>query len=157
STGDGAKQARLTEGRTRKELAKAATAVANYGEASTSTERSPVVGPPPDFPKPPFFGGRTKKDWDLREVFQYINETALFKNQWQLKTASAEDYKRLVEEKYRPILAELEEECIRDNWFDAKTVYGYFPCNSDGNSVIVYDPASVSADPVNRSNAGAKE
>ena len=44
------------------------------------------------------------KDYDLREVFNYINETALFKNQWQLKTASQADYVRLVEEKYRPIL-----------------------------------------------------
>jgi 5-methyltetrahydrofolate--homocysteine methyltransferase len=100
---------------------------------------------------------RTKKDWNLREVFQYINETALFKNQWQLKTASAEDYKRLVEEKYRPILAELEDECIRDNWFEPKTVFGYFPCNAEGNSVVVYDPPSVNTGDANRSNANAKE
>jgi 5-methyltetrahydrofolate--homocysteine methyltransferase len=157
STGDGAKQTRLEEGRTRKEMKQAAAAVASYGEASISTERSPVVGPPPNFPNPPFFGVRTKTDWDLREVFEYINETALFKNQWQLKTASAEDYKRLVEEKYRPILAELEEECIRDNWFDPKVVFGYFPCNADGNSVIVYDPASVNTADGGRSNANAKE
>jgi 5-methyltetrahydrofolate--homocysteine methyltransferase len=157
STGDGAKQTRLEEGRTRKEMKQAAAAVANYGEASISTERSPVVGPPPDFPKPPFLGVRTKTDWDLREIFQYINETALFKNQWQLKTASAEDYKRLVEEKYRPVLAELEEECIRDKWFEPKVVFGYFPCNSDGNSVIVYDPASVNTADGSRGNASAKE
>ena len=55
---------------------------------------------------PPFWGVRVRKDFDLREVFQYINETALFKNQWQLKTASQEDYLRLVEEKYRPDLEE---------------------------------------------------
>ena len=53
---------------------------------------------------------RVKKDYDLRELFQYINETALFKNQWQLKTASQEDYLRLVEEKYRPIKKSLEDE-----------------------------------------------
>jgi len=40
-----------------------------------------------------------KRDYDLREVFRYINETALFKNQWQLKTASQQDYVRLVQEK----------------------------------------------------------
>ena len=68
------------------------------------TERSTVVGPAPNIPQPPFWGVRVKKDFDLREVFQYINETALFKNQWQLKTASQEDYARLVEEKFRPVL-----------------------------------------------------
>src|SRR5204863_3812152 len=69
STGDGAKQTRLAEGRNRKEMKQAAAAVASYGEASISTERSPVVGPPPDFPSPPIFGVQTKTDWNLREIF----------------------------------------------------------------------------------------
>src|SRR4051812_18208794 len=72
----GKREARLKEGRTRKEMVQAAAAVASYGTASVSTERSPVVGPPPNVPKGPFFGVRTKTDWDLKEVFQYINETA---------------------------------------------------------------------------------
>ena len=50
------------------------------------------------------------KHYDVRDVFPYINETALFKNQWQLKTASQADYVRLVEEKFRPIKKKLEEE-----------------------------------------------
>ena len=86
-----------------------------------------------------------KKDFDLRELFQYINETALFKNQWQLKTASQEDYVRLVEEKYRPIKKELEEEIVREGWFEPKVVYGYFPAQSDGNDVMVYEPAIARA------------
>ena len=45
-------------------------------------------------------------------VFRYINETALFKNQWQLKTASQADYLRLVDEKFRPILRKLEDEVV---------------------------------------------
>ena len=79
------------------------------------------------------------KDFDLREIFQYINETALFKNQWQLKTASQEDYGRLVETKYRPILNDLEEEVIAAGWFEPKVVYGYFGAQGDGNDVIVYN------------------
>ena len=103
-------------------------------------ERSPVVSDAPNIPVPPFWGVRVKKDWDLREVFQYINDTALFKNQWQLKTASQEDYVRLVEQKFRPIKKKLEEEVIAAGWFDPKVVYGYFPAQSDGNDVIVYEP-----------------
>ncbi len=80
------------------------------------------------------------KDFDLREIFQYINDTALFKNQWQLKTASQEDYARLVEEKYRPIKKKLEEEVIAADLFDPKVVYGYFPAVGEGNDIIVYDP-----------------
>jgi cobalamin-dependent methionine synthase I len=61
-------------------------------------ERSPVVKDAPNIPTPPFWGMKVRKDFDLRELFPFINETALFKNQWQLKTASQEDYLRLVEQ-----------------------------------------------------------
>ena len=87
---------------------------------------------------------RVKKDWDLDEVFSFINETALFKNQWQLKTASATDYVRLVEEKYRPVLEALKQEVKREDWFEPKIVYGYFPCQADGNDVVVYEPEDAS-------------
>src|SRR5262249_13191028 len=73
------------------------------------------------------------------------NDTALFKNQWQLKTASQEDYLRLVEQKFRPIKKQLEEEVIAAGWFEPKVVYGYFPAQSEGNDVIVYEPAQLSS------------
>ncbi|MEO5936577.1 MAG: methionine synthase [Terriglobales bacterium] len=139
ATSEVSRSQRLTEGRTRKEMAQAATATAVYGVGSSSTERSPVVKPAPNVPKAPFFGVRVRTNWDQHEVFEYLNLTALFKNQWQLKTASQEDYARLVETKYKPILAELIEEVIREKWFEPKVVYGYFPCQADGNSVVIYD------------------
>jgi 5-methyltetrahydrofolate--homocysteine methyltransferase len=77
--------------------------------------------------------------FNLRHVFNYVNETALFKNQWQLKTASQEDYKRLVESKFRPLLKQLEDEMVDRDVLQPKAVYGYFPCQSEGNDVIVYD------------------
>jgi 5-methyltetrahydrofolate--homocysteine methyltransferase len=83
---------------------------------------------------------RVRKDYDLREIFDYINDTALFKNQWQLKTASQEDYARLVEEKYRPIKKTLGEEVLASGLFEPKVVYGYFPAQGEGNDVIVYVP-----------------
>ena len=127
---------RLLEGRTVKEFARAAPVVV---AAAVSTERSKAISPAPDIPRAPFFGRRVKSDWDLREVFSYINETALFKNQWQLKTASATDYKRIVEEKFRGVLQELQDEAIGENWFEPKAVYGYYPCLSEGNTVFLYD------------------
>jgi len=106
------------------------------------SERSVVVTDAPNIPEPPFWGVRVVKDYDLRELFHYINDTALFKNQWQLKTASQEDYTKLVEEKYRPVKTKLEEEVIAAGWFEPKVVYGYFPAQGDGNDVVVYEPKS---------------
>jgi len=137
TTKNGAKESRLKEGRTVKEYAKAVAVDEETGPVFA--ERSPVVSDAPNIPTPPFWGVRVKKDYDLREVFPYINDTALFKNQWQLKTASQEDYARLVEQKFRPIKKQLEEEIIASGVFEPKVVWGYFPAQSDGNDVVVYE------------------
>ena len=134
---NGAKEARLLEGRTVKEYAKTVHA---EEEGPAFSERSKVVQDVPSVPVAPFYGIRVKKDWDLREVFPYINETALFKNQWQLKTASQEDYLRLVQEKYRPILLKMQEEALTSGVLEPKAVWGYFPCQAEGNDVVVYQP-----------------
>jgi 5-methyltetrahydrofolate--homocysteine methyltransferase len=134
-TEDGAREARLLDGRTVKEYAKAAAVDEETGPVFS--ERSVVVTDAPNIPEPPFWGVRVKA-YDVRDVFPYINETALFKNQWQLKTASQADYVRLVEEKFRPIKKKLEEEVAASGLFEPKVVYGYFPCQSDGNDVVIY-------------------
>ncbi|MGA3196577.1 MAG: vitamin B12 dependent-methionine synthase activation domain-containing protein, partial [Terriglobales bacterium] len=135
---DGKKEARLKDGRTVKEYAKAVAVDEETGPVFA--ERSAVVTDAPNIPVPPFWGVRVVKNYDLSEIFQYINDTALFKNQWQLKTASQEDYARLVEEKYRPIKKKLEEDVLAAGWFEPKVVYGYFPAQGDGNDVVVYEP-----------------
>src|SRR5215467_4044705 len=134
---NGARAERLAEGRKVKEFARAVAAAG--GQGSASTERSSVVQSAPNIPVPPFYGVRVRKDFDLNELFQYINHTALFKNQWQLKTASQADYARLVEGKYLPVLHGLQKEVAAKGWFEPKVVYGYFACQSEGNDVVLYD------------------
>jgi 5-methyltetrahydrofolate--homocysteine methyltransferase len=138
ATVDGARETRLNEGRKAKKYAKAATV--NEETGPVFAERSAVVGDAPNIPAPPFWGVRVRKDYDLRELFLYINETALFKNQWQLKTASQADYVRLVEQKFRPILHKLQDEVAQSGLFEPAVVWGYFPAQADGNDVVVYGP-----------------
>ena len=129
------RQQRLAEGREVKAFAKAQAATAT----EESRERSTAIDAAPNIPTAPVFGARVRHDFDLPEIFTYLNETALFKNQWQLKTASANDYLRLVEEKYRPVLRDLKKEMVEVGWFHPKAVYGFWPCNADGNDVVLYD------------------
>jgi 5-methyltetrahydrofolate--homocysteine methyltransferase len=150
-TANGAREARLLDGRTVKEYAKAAAVDEETGPVFA--ERSVVVTDAPNIPEPPFWGVRVKH-YDVREVFPYINETALFKNQWQLKTASQADYVRLVEDKFRPIKKKLEEEVAASGLFEPKVVYGYFPCQSDGNDVVIYEPEDHN--PEHRGHKGAQ-
>ncbi len=134
---DGGREQRIAEGKARKQFARPAVAVAEAPAQRSAAVRSDV-----DIPAPPFFGVRVEKNFDLGELFGYINPTALFKNQWQLKTASQEDYARLVEQKYRPLLLKLQEEVSANGWLEPQAVYGWFPCQSSGNDVILYDPNS---------------
>jgi 5-methyltetrahydrofolate--homocysteine methyltransferase len=139
-TADGARETRLRDGRTVKEYAKATAVDEETGPVFS--ERSAVVTDAPNIPQPPFWGVRTRH-YDVRDVFPYINETALFKNQWQLKTASQADYVRLVEDKFRPIKKKLEDEVADSGLFDPKVVWGYFPCQGDGNDVVIYEAPSA--------------
>ena len=109
---------------------------------TTHTTRS-SVSTDVAIPTPPFFGSRVVKDISLDEVFSFVNETALFKGQWQFKQGktSSEDYKALVNDKVRPVYDELKERIRREGLLSPKVVYGYFQCQSEGNDLIVYDNA----------------
>ena len=107
---------------------------------TTHTLRSDVRMDVP-IPGPPFFGSRVVLDIPIENVFDYVNETALFKGQWQFKQGrtSAEEYQALVAEKVRPVYEELKERCEREGLLVPRVVYGYFPAQSEGNDLIVYD------------------
>jgi 5-methyltetrahydrofolate--homocysteine methyltransferase len=92
-------------------------------------------------PDPPFYGSKVIDDIDLDEVFEFINETALFKGQWQYKQgkSSKEDYAKLLEKTVYPKFTAIKEKSKKENLLTPKVVYGYFPCQSEGNDLIIYE------------------
>jgi 5-methyltetrahydrofolate--homocysteine methyltransferase len=107
---------------------------------TTHTVRSDV-DPDVAIPTPPFYGSRVVDDIKLDDVFAFINETALFKGQWQFKQGRTpiDEYQKLVQNKVRPIYEELKERSTREELLVPNVVYGYFRCQSEGNDLIVYD------------------
>jgi len=93
-----------------------------------------------EVPKAPFYGSKVVEITDLTKVFDFINETALFKGQWQYKQGrkSPEEYKQILNETVYPKFAEIKAKAIREKLLEAKVVYGYYPCNSDGNDLIIW-------------------
>jgi len=91
-------------------------------------------------PRAPFYGSRVVEDISLDDVFALANETALFKGQWQFKQGKmpAEEYRALVANHVRPIYEALKERCKREALLVPRVVYGYFPCQSNGNDLIIY-------------------
>lgn len=105
---------------------------------TTHTTRS-AVRSDPTIPRLPFYGSRVVDDISLDDVFAFVNETALFKGQWQFKQGRkpTEEYEALVRDKVRPIYEELKQRSKRDELLVPRVVYGYFPCQSSGNDLII--------------------
>jgi 5-methyltetrahydrofolate--homocysteine methyltransferase len=106
---------------------------------TTHTTRSDV-NPRTPIPRAPFYGSRVVESVPLEDVFAFVNETALFKGQWQFKQGrrSAEEYRALVAETVRPVYEELKRRAEREKLLTPQVVYGYFPCQSEGNDLVVY-------------------
>ncbi|MEU4166878.1 methionine synthase [Streptomyces sp. NPDC026665] len=93
-------------------------------------------------PEAPFTGTRVIKGIQLKEYASWLDEGALFKGQWGLKQARAGDgptYDELVETEGRPRLRGLLDRLQRDNLLEAAVVYGYFPCVSKDDDLIILD------------------
>ena len=121
-------------------LGKAAARVSTrYGGDTSHTTRSNVYQGAP-IPEAPFYGPKVIDDIDLDDVFAFVNETALFKGQWQYKQgrSSKEDYAELLKNTVYPKYEAIKEKAKREKLLEPKVVYGYFPCQSEGNDLIVY-------------------
>ncbi len=99
-------------------------------------------------PKPPFWGSRVVENIRLEKVFEYINDVALIRGQWQVKkgSRSGEEYRRELDEVVYPKFEELKLRAKREGLLEPKVIYGYFPCRSDYNTLIVYRPKDLGAD-----------
>ncbi|MFE3600817.1 methionine synthase [Streptomyces sp. NPDC059096] len=90
-------------------------------------------------PTPPFWGTRVVKGIQLKEYASWLDEGALFKGQWGLKEArkGGPSYEELVESEGRPHLRGWLDQLQTRNLLEAAVVYGYFPCVSKGDDLIL--------------------
>ncbi|MEJ7717527.1 MAG: methionine synthase [Thermoleophilaceae bacterium] len=87
-------------------------------------------------PEPPFWG-RREIPVNLDDVFPHLDLHVLFKLHWGGKGVKGEDWEQLLREDFRPRLERMWRE---QDYLRPRAVLGYFPCNSDGNDLVIYDP-----------------
>jgi 5-methyltetrahydrofolate--homocysteine methyltransferase len=104
-------------------------------ETPIDTRRSDVAADN-SIPNPPFFGSRVIKGIQLSDYAGMLDERALFVGQWGLKGNRGE-YETMVEQEGRPRLRALINEVQSKGWLNAAVVYGYFPCYSEGNDLVI--------------------
>ena len=103
----------------------------------------------PRIPKPPFWGRRIVRadELDLPTITRYINPNALFRGQWgfrQGQELSKEQWQELIDREAMPAFKRWVEKATREKMLAPSVAYGYFPCASDKNDLIVFDPESGS-------------
>ncbi len=96
-------------------------------------------------PKPPFWGTRVIRDIPLDEIFDLLDLDELYRLQWGAR-GSGEQYKTTVKNEFEPTLERLKKDAKKNGWIKPEVVYGYFPAQSQGNDVIIYDPAAYASD-----------
>lgn len=119
-------------------------------ELVIDTRRSEAVAVDIPRPTPPFWGTKilTAAEIPIEEVFWYLDLQALFVGQWQFRkpqSQSKQEYDQFLQEKVHPILAAWKEKIVKENLLNPTLIYGYFPCQSSGNSLLIYDPESIQA------------
>lgn len=103
-------------------------------------KRSPTLPPAPDVPVPPFLGSRVRTDFDMAEVFGYLNERTLFSTQWGFRKGGVKtaDYEGQIRDTARPALERLKALCLAENILRPAVTYGFFPAAADGDVLTVY-------------------
>jgi len=108
--------------------------------AAPATIARSKVTPSADIPAPPFWGAKQIEDISLSDVYPYINEIALFRGQWQFNRGkrSPKEYEAFVKETVHPIFESWKKRAADEKRLIPKVVYGYYPCQSDGNDLIIF-------------------
>ena len=111
-------------------------------DPATLPPRSPeVVRDNPVF-VPPFLGSRIAKGISLDDIRTYLNETALFRNQWGYRPNKGEDDADF-KERVRAELRQRLDEAKAAESLVPKVTWGYFRAAADGNDVVVFAPPSA--------------
>ena len=87
-------------------------------------------------PNPPFYGSRIVKGIALASYLGALDERALFVGQWGLQGKRGE-FEEMVVTEGRPRLRTLLNDVQANGWLNAAVVYGYFPCYSEGNDLVI--------------------
>ncbi len=114
------------------------------GEQIEETERSPAIQDA-EILRPQDFEEHIIEDYDLKEIFDYINPVMLYTKHLGLRGA----YSRLIENKDEKALKltkqvdEVKEYIIKNKIFQPRAIYRFFECNADKNKILIYDDENL--------------
>jgi 5-methyltetrahydrofolate--homocysteine methyltransferase len=117
------------------------------GRASVKTlERSSVqrssIKPSPLTLPPAKLGMRVVRNMPLEIVMTHLNINELYRLSWGAKNTHGAEWEKLKAE-FDARLLKMKKEALREKWLNPQGVYGLFPCQSEGDDLIVYNPENL--------------
>jgi 5-methyltetrahydrofolate--homocysteine methyltransferase len=104
-------------------------------------ERSNIVPAPLTLP-PSKFGMRVVKNMPLEMVFQHLNINELYRLSWGAKNTHGTEWDKLKAD-FDARLDKMKREALREKWLNPQAVYGLFPCQAEGDDLIIYNPENI--------------
>ncbi|MDH5507340.1 MAG: cobalamin-dependent protein, partial [Anaerolineae bacterium] len=96
-------------------------------------------------PQPGEWGVRVVKDMPLELVFEHLSLNELYRLSWGAKNTHGEEWTKL-EAEFEARLDKMKREALKSGWLKPQGVYGYWPCQSQDETLIVYDPKSLNGE-----------
>ncbi|HEY8625801.1 MAG TPA: vitamin B12 dependent-methionine synthase activation domain-containing protein, partial [Solirubrobacteraceae bacterium] len=92
-------------------------------------------------PEPPVWGVR-ELEVDLGEVFPHLDRHVLFKLHWGGRGRKGEEWRKIIEGdgEEEGFVPKLERMWREQDYLHPRALLGYFPCNADGNELVIFDP-----------------
>jgi 5-methyltetrahydrofolate--homocysteine methyltransferase len=109
-------------------------------------KRSNIVPQPISLPPGVTFGWKVVRSMPLEIVFQHLNINELYRLSWGAKNTHGAEWEKLKAE-FDARLEKMKKEALREKWLRPQAVYGYFPCQADGDDLIIYSPLPAGEGP----------
>ena len=105
---------------------------------SHGTEVRKTIDVAPELPEPPFWGAKVVTDIPLDVVLQHLHKPELFRLSWGAKNQQGDEWAK-TQADFEKRLAEMTKEALAEGTLNPQAVYGYFPCNADGDDLVIWD------------------
>ncbi len=119
-------------------------------QSTIGNRKSEIKAHPLQIPETVPWGPRVVRGMPLEIVFKHLYKNELFRLSWGAKNAHGEEWERLQAE-FEARLQRMQRQALSEGWLKPQGVYGYWPCQADGDDLIVYSPLSKSVTDLNKS------
>jgi 5-methyltetrahydrofolate--homocysteine methyltransferase len=109
-------------------------------ENRPTVQRSSITPEPVSLPQGVNFGWKVVRAMPLEMVFQHLNINELYRLSWGAKNTHGDAWTKLKAD-FDARLEKMKRDAMKTGWLKPQAVYGYFPCQADGDDLIIYDPS----------------